>query len=71
MVIRKILFVAISSCFAAGCGPSAEDQADVAVEAAAAENAQSLEALDRAAAVQQTLDEAEKKRREAIEEQGD
>jgi hypothetical protein len=62
------------ACFAAGCGPAAEDRTDTAVEVEAAQNsdsAQSLEALDRAAAVQQTLDEAEQKRRKAIEEQGD
>jgi hypothetical protein len=62
------------ACFAAGCGPAAEDRTDAAVEVEAAQNsdsAQSLEALDRAAAVQQTLDEAEQKRRKAIEEQGD
>ena len=62
------------ACFAAGCGPAAEDRTDTAVEVEAAQNsdsAQSLEALDRAADVQQTLDEAEQKRRKAIEEQGD
>ncbi len=74
MVIRKVIFVAICTCFAAGCGSPAEDPADAAGDAEAAQSTeavQSLEALDRAAAVQQTLDEAEKKRREAIEEQGD
>ena len=71
---RKMLIVAITACFAAGCGPAAEDRTDTAVEVEAAQNsdsAQSLEALDRAADVQQTLDEAEQKRRKAIEEQGD
>ncbi len=73
-MIVKILIVAITACFAAGCGPAAEDRTGTAVEVEAAQisdSAQSPEALDRAAAVQQTLDEAEQKRRKAIEEQGD
>ena len=66
---RSIPTIALVALLAAGCGSPANDEAtgdtgDVLTE-------KPVEALDRAAGAQQAIDEAEKKRREAIEEQGD
>jgi ABC-type glycerol-3-phosphate transport system substrate-binding protein len=69
----KLALTALASLLAAGCGSPDDTQApaDPAESAETTASGQPIEALDRAASVQQTLDETEKKRREAIEEQGD
>jgi hypothetical protein len=67
---RSVPSIALAALLAAGCGSSSTDEAagdatdDVPTE-------KPVQALDRAAGAQQAIDEAEKKRREAIEEQGD